>query len=359
MNCKMIRKGDIYMNYVDLCAAMGETPKSGKSKIAHLSDMSRYFRFEKDKNKFIIEEVYAEPISKDMLPTANSKYMKFLELIIVNMLLERGDAEIVESKQALLKMFSLATDRLLYTNAKEIAEECNTTTVQVQHYKGRANTKMRQALESTLKSLDRRSIVFYRNYITYKDLDTNEYTDADDDMMSKIYSARYETLKEFDFGHMGHVYLSGKEREFYSRFQEIARHKLNIADVRFLVKIKGTEYTAKAGFANIANELLADNKIKLNDTIVVALDNQAAKIYEDRDECFIDAYESEDEMKQRLKEKRKARMDSLDDCEVGKIDRTSMPPELNDKYLEIQRQLNLYILKGIKPDPNQNYMDVE
>ena len=48
MNCKMIRKGDIYMNYVDLCAAMGETPKSGKSKVAHLSDMSRYFRFEMD-----------------------------------------------------------------------------------------------------------------------------------------------------------------------------------------------------------------------------------------------------------------------------------------------------------------------
>lgn len=56
--------GQSVKNYKELCLLLDEEVKAGKSKRLQLKDWGRYFRFSKDGNKFIIDEIYPEPKEK-------------------------------------------------------------------------------------------------------------------------------------------------------------------------------------------------------------------------------------------------------------------------------------------------------
>lgn len=69
---KEVKVGQVFKNYKDLCNHLGETVKGGKSKELQVMDWKRYFEFEKDKNKFIITNVYNESLKKVTNRTSNN-----------------------------------------------------------------------------------------------------------------------------------------------------------------------------------------------------------------------------------------------------------------------------------------------
>ena len=56
--------GQVFKNYKELCAYLGEQEKGGKSRDLQIKDWERYFSFEKQGHKFIITDVYDIPKEK-------------------------------------------------------------------------------------------------------------------------------------------------------------------------------------------------------------------------------------------------------------------------------------------------------
>jgi len=67
---KNIHVGDVIKNYKVMCKLLNEPIVTSNSKKAQITNWKRYFNFTKDKTKFIITEVYDEPLN-------NSGYMYY------------------------------------------------------------------------------------------------------------------------------------------------------------------------------------------------------------------------------------------------------------------------------------------
>lgn len=64
MKIENLEVGMILKSYRHLCEVLEVLVKTGKSKQLQLEDMGRYFTYTKDGNKFIINEIYKEPLQK-------------------------------------------------------------------------------------------------------------------------------------------------------------------------------------------------------------------------------------------------------------------------------------------------------
>ena len=83
MTLKNISSGIRVANYKELCKLLEEPVKAGNSKKAQLKDFEKYFAYEKDKNAYIITEIYDVPQLKE---DGRQKYLQLLEPIILNYL---------------------------------------------------------------------------------------------------------------------------------------------------------------------------------------------------------------------------------------------------------------------------------
>ena len=81
MNINNLSEGLIVKNYKELCKLMDEPIKNGRSKVYHLKEIERFFRYCKSGQKFIIEEIYNIEKTKEL--TKRSKYIQEIENILV------------------------------------------------------------------------------------------------------------------------------------------------------------------------------------------------------------------------------------------------------------------------------------
>ena len=54
--------GQVFKSYRDLCRFLDADIMTGRSKEYHLEELGRYFRWERDKFRYIIQQVYVEPL---------------------------------------------------------------------------------------------------------------------------------------------------------------------------------------------------------------------------------------------------------------------------------------------------------
>lgn len=72
-----LHTNDIFKNYKELCAYLGEEPKKANSKVAQIKEWERYFSFVKEGQKIIITEVFDTPQEKiDKRGGNNNKNVK-------------------------------------------------------------------------------------------------------------------------------------------------------------------------------------------------------------------------------------------------------------------------------------------
>lgn len=64
MDCSILMNGMVVRNYKEMCGLLGETVKTGNSRTAQMNEWRRYFRYERDKQRFRIAEVYDVPAEK-------------------------------------------------------------------------------------------------------------------------------------------------------------------------------------------------------------------------------------------------------------------------------------------------------
>ena len=92
MKLDNIETGMVVKNYKAMCEILGEDiATGGNARKAQIDEWGRYFDYEKQGHKFIINEVYAEPLPKDF--SKNDIYSKYVNVLLLKILKEEGSGD--------------------------------------------------------------------------------------------------------------------------------------------------------------------------------------------------------------------------------------------------------------------------
>ena len=65
MDISKLFVGQEVKNYIEMCKLLGQIPVKGKSRQLQVKNWERYFRFDRNKQKIIIKEIFEIPMAKE------------------------------------------------------------------------------------------------------------------------------------------------------------------------------------------------------------------------------------------------------------------------------------------------------
>lgn len=215
--------GSVIKNYKTLCDILEMPYASGKQKKLLVEKLSYYFSFERDGNKYIINEIFETP--KPMLSYKKNKYLYNIEHCLYHMLKDK-DSEIFTFNQLALRLGFYDNSPNDYT-VETLSDYCYFITPVAKDFFMHVNCN--KIIERALTKLAEANIINIRDvYLLYdkkgKASNTSNFSDEElkiiysicestnNDALS-IYANKYgKDPKEMN---MSKLYLPEDKRDFY------------------------------------------------------------------------------------------------------------------------------------------------
>jgi len=180
MNIPKLREyiltSNIIKNYKELCAVLDEKMAVGGSKKYQLKEFERFFKYHKSGNKFIIDEIYNNPLEKiETRGGANNvtEYTKIIENLILDLLFQGGNTKqgfgmVFLSKNQLLKEFHMINDNYVYCKRRilKLSKFMNIDKETVEEWYDLNDDMLERNLQQALKSLENQSLATWSREIT-------------------------------------------------------------------------------------------------------------------------------------------------------------------------------------------------
>lgn len=224
MNINNLQEGQTIKNYKELCSLLEIEVSAGNKKKAQLKDIERYFTYEKQGNKFIIKEMYSEPLPKED-NKRNSIYMEYVEKLIINMLsncpIDKEEKTINMSRNGLY--FKLHMINKNYNigrnNINSFSRYLEIPITTFYDFYNNTSTKLKGIVERTLNKLQNRCLIKWEYRIGVK-LRTGLHRIATDYEINKIVETERKILKELKEETKKDIFLKGKWNSFSNRVRE-------------------------------------------------------------------------------------------------------------------------------------------
>lgn len=280
-----ISEGEVFNTYPELCKALRCEVCGGNQKKKQLKEWQRYFNYEKDGNKFIITEVYNEPMSEEYRIAANAKYTGLIQNILLSYLSQQKQEVAYITQQGLWETFGMINERYMEMRERNRREELlnlseDMTMFDINDFFKRSNTKFRDIVKVSLNSLKRRKLILFEEvyrvgvpiYDKYE-YRGFEYRDATDSEKRYILKTERNLLKEFGFETDFQMFCSDKRDDYYDALDKFFQEEKGWRNVYYCYKFIYDK-------ENIIEALGADEDVmKLNQLMVQALDTQADNNY--------------------------------------------------------------------------------
>jgi len=179
MNISNLRKyfevSNTIKSYKVVCTILEIKVLSGNSKKAQLKEMERYFKYHKEGNKFIIEQIYSEPLPKiDHRKDNNvTEYTKIIENLILDLLLQGGTTKqgfgrVFLSKNQLFKEFNMINDNYVFCKRRilKLSKFMNIDKETVKEWYDLNDDMLERNLNQALKSLENQSLILWSRELT-------------------------------------------------------------------------------------------------------------------------------------------------------------------------------------------------
>lgn len=325
----ILQSGMIISNYKKMCKLLNEEELQGDSKISQIKEWKRCFDFDREGQKYIINEIYDEPLSKDdkRVVGNNNEYAKFIELLLLNYLSkQKGYTAILTTKQ-LLSLLGMVNQNYLDKDHKKL-ENDDITIFDVNHFYQRSYKRLCEILFTTLNNLQNRKLATYSKLTMITQTMASgiqETREATDEEIKDIQKVEREVLVNMGYDNISKIFLSFQQDRYYNRVQELLIERYDIDKVYNLLKIIFHQpHIIKA----LEEAELETNKIMLNDKIIYAIDKQADNNFEKNTKQFNEY------------------IDILEDNSLwGKRIADKKPFKFSDIYLFAQKKLSQYLLK--------------
>lgn len=271
MKIENLRVGMVIKNYRELCKILEIEVQTSNSKIAQLNDLSKYCKFKKNGNKFIIEEI----INTNYIKTENrgksegsrnnnsAFYIKNIKKLILDLLAQEKIGEVIISKNKLLQELNMINCNYSFAKYRQnkLSKLLQVDETIVREWFDLNNNTIIRNLESALKSLENESLIDWNQstsvaeiiqidnkieliktvkvdewdekIIDYKFSTNGEskyfHRIATYDERRFILRVEKEVMIEMGFENKQKIVLSGKWNEFISKVKDILEKEFHIA----------------------------------------------------------------------------------------------------------------------------------
>ena len=299
-------------NYKEMCILLQEKITGGTSRIAQHKEWERYFKFYKNGHKYIIEEVYEEIMSKkdDRKNGNNSIYVKYIETIILHLLSVQIDQTMICTKKSLFTQLGMTSLKYIDNSIRGLlVKTYQFKQNDIDDFDSRASKILDRILFSALNNLQNRCLLNWRQELHIRAKNESGKTDewvADDEEIRRFVELKYEVLQEMGisegnenkYDKLYDIYLYRKADKFYKLLDEKIKQECNWDGTHISYRIIYTKKNIINAIPRTEKQLqvlqdnqLEENKSLLNDTIIIALNQNAKSHYDNLHNKFFDEYD--------------------------------------------------------------------
>lgn len=295
MKIENLKEGQEIKNYKELCNILEIKVSAGNSKIKQLNELQMYCSYEKVKNKFIINEIYENPIL--MLDRNNNKYIDLIANILISYLHTKNVTNknsITLTAGNMMEILGLVNENYSIGNRhkRELSQVLNIDILSVYYFYNNTKNEFKNIITRSLKSLKNRRVL---DYTTVKMIYTKDkqYIEATDKEIALIVDIEKIALDKLKLKTFKEVFLKCKLREF----QKLVKNQLPKSWIYYFdaYKLFVGEIALRIEYENMNIKQLelnkralerTDSRLKLNDTmkdLILLKDNLISLIMYDLD----------------------------------------------------------------------------
>ncbi|MBD1379174.1 hypothetical protein [Metabacillus arenae] len=193
MNISNLQLNHTYKNYKQLCEVLEMPMKGGNAKKAQLKELERYFKYNKEGNKFIITHIYKVPLPKNNNKT---QYISEIAKLILDKAVHQNNrGKLFISKSKLMSELRMVNENYAYAKYKQLrlAKHMNITIEEVEEFYLTSDDLLKRNIEAALNSLRSQSLIFWSHAMTLCVIET----EAETNMNFDIKVNKYEHVNEF------------------------------------------------------------------------------------------------------------------------------------------------------------------
>ncbi len=245
-----------------------------------INEINRYVDLikEENKNSYVVLEIYDHPLPPEA--ANNSKYLQFVQDILLFDLAEENQRTVYKSKNELVQLLGLVNNQYISYKKKKndlVSIDSRMNEWEINEFYKRCDAKIYSIIESSLKSLKKRLLLDYSD--AYKIFYRNESGEqrcriANNLEHSLILKVKHDIMEEMGFSSEYQIYLDYDKRVYYyNRINENLKELRNWEGVFQCYKIIYDPYNA---IKAINSDM---EKMRLNDLMIEAIDKQAISKY--------------------------------------------------------------------------------
>ncbi len=224
----------IYKNYKELCEVMDWKVKSGNTKISQLKDLERYCKYHKEGNKFIIDEIYENPLPKEdnRFNGNNSVYKENIDKLILHMCSETYDSKynyielttntLMERLHIINKNFKVGRN-----NINKFSRYLEVPIETIYDFYNSTYKKNKDIIEASLKRFKNKALLDWYKVKKICLLD-DSYRKATDGEIEGILEIEQEVLRILQYKDKKEVFLHGAWNSFQNKKNEMLRDMMKI-----------------------------------------------------------------------------------------------------------------------------------
>ena len=171
MNVKMLELGKTYKNYKHLCEILEEQIKAGNAKKAQLKMWEGYFSHSKDGNKFIITEIFDNPVEKPIIRGGANNMLRHAPLMdakSMSIIDNHEGNELLLTMTRLLLQMNMINENFSYgnQNRNKVSNYLNIEEAFIEEFFNTSKRTFKSNIESMLNRLESRALIFWQKVIT-------------------------------------------------------------------------------------------------------------------------------------------------------------------------------------------------
>lgn len=285
MNLRNLEVGKAYKNYKELCAVLEEITKTGQARQNHIKWFGEYFRFQREGNKYVIDEIYDKEVThrEDARKDNRSIYGRYIQKLILDLLVQQMERKVRNNRKIYLSrdrlLFALGMINSNYNNCKfnkhELADFLKVNKDIVEDCYNLNDENLETALITAIKALENKALISCNIVLTV--CINGEIRMATDEERELILETENKILRKMGYGTKYFVYKANAYKRFAEQVNEIVLEKAEIEyyyksyDIIFIDKVKEEQkklkkllldYEKREDTKNELNNKLVENYIK-------------------------------------------------------------------------------------------------
>lgn len=246
MKIENLKVGMVIKNYKELCKTLEVEEKKSGSKKYQLKDFERYFKYHKEGNKFIIDEIFDTvlPVIDGRGKNPNSHgnnhigkpvFKNDLEIIITDII-----ATEYQSKTTLDKNINIPKSYMffnscmankdylnLYNMMEKVSKDEDIPLVTIDNFYNTSRTKMTKNMERALNGLKNQGLIHWEYRLSVKTIQ-NQHRLATEQEINLIKTIEVKVLQDMGYKSMTEIWFTPKWKTFQKEKKKLMRSELGL-----------------------------------------------------------------------------------------------------------------------------------